>query len=166
MHHYFSIDGALHRAWLARHGGGYALLDEDDNAHPAALCLDAHGRGVLQIDGQNVDVVVALKGDVAWVHLDGDAFEVSLLDPATHLGEEAGGAAADVVRAPMPGAVIDAPKSAGDTVKEGDVIVVIESMKLETAIKAPRDGVIAEIAFTKGQSFDRDAVLVRLEALA
>ena len=38
------------------------------------------------------------------------------------------------------------------------------SMKLETAIKAPRDGVIAEIAFAKGQSFDRDAILVRLEA--
>jgi biotin carboxyl carrier protein len=66
----------------------------------------------------------------------------------------------------MPGAVIDAPKAVGDAVAEGDVIIVIESMKLETAIKAPRDGVIAEIAFGKGQSFDRDAVLVRLEAQA
>lgn len=164
MHHHFSLDGVIHRAWLAQRGADYALLDEDGASHNAALYLDAKGEGYLQFEGQNLYVVVAVHGDVAWVQLDGQAYEVSLLDPVTHLAEEAGGATADVVRAPMPGAVIDAPKAVGDAVAEGDVIIVIESMKLETAIKAPRDGVIAEIAFAKGQSFDRDAILVRLEA--
>ena len=166
MHHFFSLDGAVHRAWLTQRGDAYALLNEDGAAHEAGLYLDAKGEGYLHFEGQNIYVVVAVKGDTAWVQLDGQAYEVSLLDPVLHLGEEAGGAATDVVRAPMPGAVIDAPKAVGDAVAEGDVIVVIESMKLETAIKAPRDGVIAEIAFGKGQSFDRDAILVRLEAQA
>jgi biotin carboxyl carrier protein len=164
MHHHFSLDGAVHRAWLTQRGDSYALLNEDGASHEAGLYLDAKGEGYLHFEGQNIYVVVAVKGDTAWVQLDGQAYEVSLLDPVIHLGEEAGGVAADVVRAPMPGAVIDAPKAVGDAVAEGDVIIVIESMKLETAIKAPRDGVIAEIAFAKGQSFDRDAVLVRLEA--
>lgn len=166
MHHHFSLDGVVHRAWLTQRGDDYALLGEDGGSHAAALYLDAKGEGYLQFEGQNLYVVVAVKGDVAWVHLDGQAYEVSLLDPVLHLGEEAGGSTADVVKAPMPGAVIDVPKAVGDAVSEGDVVVVIESMKLETAIKAPRDGVIAEIGFAKGQSFDRDAILVRLEALA
>jgi biotin carboxyl carrier protein len=42
----------------------------------------------------------------------------------------------------------------------------MESMKMETAITAPRDGVIAKLGFDKGQSFERDAVLVALEPLA
>ena len=56
--------------------------------------------------------------------------------------------------------VIAVAAEPGAQVQAGDTLMVIESMKLETAIKAPRDGVVATVTFAAGQSFERDAVLV------
>ena len=53
--------------------------------------------------------------------------------------------------------------SPGDAIAQGQIIIVIESMKLETSLKAPRDGVVDEIRSLPGSSFDRDAVLVTLQ---
>jgi biotin carboxyl carrier protein len=62
----------------------------------------------------------------------------------------------------MPGVVIAVHAAEGQTVARGDTLVVIESMKLETAIKAPRDGVIATVHVAVGKTFDRAAPLVTL----
>ena len=72
----------------------------------------------------------------------------------------------DHVKAPMPGAVVSVHKAVGDTVKRGETIVTIESMKLQTALVAPRDGVIAELNRKEGESFEKDEVIARLEAAA
>jgi biotin carboxyl carrier protein len=52
--------------------------------------------------------------------------------------------------------------SAGTAVRRGDVLIVLESMKLETSLKAPRDGVVASAPLAPGATFDRGAVLVTL----
>ena len=69
----------------------------------------------------------------------------------------------DVVQAPMPGTVIAVKFKAGDPVAKGQTMMLIESMKLETAINAWRDGIIAKVHFGVGQTFDRAASLVSLE---
>ena len=62
MHHHFSLDGVVHRAWLTQRGDSYALLNEDGASHEAGLYLDAKGEGYLQFEGQNLYVVAAVKG--------------------------------------------------------------------------------------------------------
>jgi biotin carboxyl carrier protein len=62
----------------------------------------------------------------------------------------------------MPGAVVSVDKAAGEPVKRGETIVTIESMKLQTALVAPRDGVVAEILRKEGETFEKDEVIVRL----
>lgn len=81
--------------------------------------------------------------------------------------EAAGGGTAsqDDVRAPMPGTVISLKCAVGDDVQKGTEILVIESMKLQTSIKAPRDGLIAELPFAATQTFNKNDVLLRFEAL-
>ena len=66
----------------------------------------------------------------------------------------------------MPGAVISVHKAVGDRVSRGETIITIESMKLQTALPAPRDGAIAAILRAVGEVFDKDEVIVRLEATA
>jgi oxaloacetate decarboxylase alpha subunit/pyruvate carboxylase subunit B len=61
--------------------------------------------------------------------------------------------------APMPGMIVKYEKKVGDTVKEGDTIVVLEAMKMENALPAPCDGTIKAIDFDSGDSITKGAVL-------
>jgi biotin carboxyl carrier protein len=106
--------------------------------------------------------ITAADGDLLWVHLNGQTYCLEYRDAVTHLGAAA--AKAGSMRAPMPGSVIAVGVEPGDTVKAGDMVMIIESMKLETVIRAPADGVVAAVDFDVGDRFDRDAVLVSLEA--
>ena len=62
----------------------------------------------------------------------------------------------------MPGVVIAVRTEPGAAVAEGDVLVVLESMKMELAIQSPRDGVVAEVAVAAGEQIARGQVLVAL----
>ena len=63
------------------------------------------------------------------------------------------------VKAPMPGMIIKYEKNVGDTVKKGDIIVILEAMKMENALPSPADGEITAVSFASGDSVAKDAVL-------
>ena len=60
-------------------------------------------------------------------------------------------AAGEVVKSPMPGNILKINVSQGQAVKEGDVLIVLEAMKMENEIVAPKAGSVAQIAVSKGQ---------------
>ncbi len=64
------------------------------------------------------------------------------------------------VKAPMPGSILAVKASVGQAVKTGDVLVVLEAMKMENDITAPCDGTVKEIVVTKGTTVNTDDVLV------
>lgn len=66
------------------------------------------------------------------------------------------------VAAPMPGTIVSVNVSNGQSVKKGDVLVVLEAMKMENEIKAPKDGTITGVAVSKGESVDTGATLVTI----
>lgn len=82
--------------------------------------------------------------------------------PAAKPAAPAGAAGSVVVKAPMPGTVVNVVVSAGQAVKAGDDLVFIEAMKMETPVKAPQDGTVATIDVAKGESVDSGKVLVTL----
>lgn len=67
------------------------------------------------------------------------------------------------ITAPMPGVILDIKKNSGDPVKKGETILLLEAMKMENEIIAPRDGVIAQITTAKGASVETGAVLAVLQ---
>ena len=71
-------------------------------------------------------------------------------------------AAGEVVAAPMPGNILKVNVSQGQAVKAGDVLVVLEAMKMENEIMAPRDGSVAQVVVSKGAVVDTGAALVVL----
>ena len=66
------------------------------------------------------------------------------------------------VKAPMPGNILKVNVSVGQAVKEGEVLVVLEAMKMENEIMAPRAGTVAQVSVTKGSTVDTGATLVVL----
>jgi biotin carboxyl carrier protein len=68
-----------------------------------------------------------------------------------------------ILKAPMPGLVIDIPVADGDQVKEGDVLLILESMKMQNELKAPRAGTITRIQTEMNANVERNQILLVLE---
>ncbi|TRD22659.1 acetyl-CoA carboxylase biotin carboxylase subunit [Palleronia caenipelagi] len=93
---------------------------------------------------------------------DGHALTAQRLDPLAVGGTtEAGG---DVILAPMPGKVIALHVAAGDLVTAKQPLLVLEAMKMEHTLTAPRDGTVAELLAAPGDQVENGALLIRLEA--
>lgn len=73
-----------------------------------------------------------------------------------------GAAGAVSVKAPMPGNIMKVNCKVGASVKKGDVLMVLEAMKMENDICAPQDGVVASVEVAQGASVETDALLVTL----
>ncbi|HCA28622.1 MAG TPA: acetyl-CoA carboxylase biotin carboxyl carrier protein subunit, partial [Ruminococcaceae bacterium] len=68
----------------------------------------------------------------------------------------------EIVKSPMPGTIVDVKVQSGQKVKSGDVLLILEAMKMENEIMAPHDAVVGSILVTKGQSVESAAPLVSL----
>ncbi len=158
MRHAFDIGGTETEVWLSRDGAGYRLHGD---AGEARIGLAA---GRLDVDGVGEPVLVVLDGETIHVHLGGANYVLRHKDPARRFADEDDGGAGDAARAPMPGTVVRIDVAVGQPVALGDPLLVIESMKLETTIRAWHGGTVAALHVAPGQSFDRDALLVTLSA--
>lgn len=161
MRHLIELDGALHHVWLGRSNGCYTLY-LGDTSSTVSIGPGQGGGAMLVFGDERTPVVIAVDGAHVFVHFEGSSHEVLLHDPISFHEREAGSATEDAICAPMPGSVIAAPIAPGDAVVAGDTLLVIESMKLEMAVKAPRDGIVEAVSFRLGQSFERGAVLAVL----
>ena len=157
------LDGTLHEIDIVRRRP-HLVVRIDGHEHEVSVAGSyGEGRQTIEIAGTAVHFARAHASDRQFVRVDGRSFEARLLDPRS---EQSGGGGQDHVKAPMPGAVISLHKAVGDHVLRGETLITIESMKLQTALPAPRDGVIAAILRTIGEVFDKDEIIVRLEATA
>jgi len=78
---------------------------------------------------------------------------------ATPVAAPAGG---QNVNAPMPGTILDVKVSAGQTVKAGQILFILEAMKMENEILSPCDGTVGTVAVTKGQAVETGALLCNI----
>ncbi len=162
MLHVFALADLELAFHLSRRAGGYRLHFDDQTFAVALDRGSADGVHVLSFEGEPHEVLVAVDGDRVHVHLDGETFSARFLDPVERYARHAGASPDDVVEAPMPGTVVAVHVEPGHRVARGDTLMVIESMKLETAIRASRDGTIAAVHVAGGQAFERAAPLLTL----
>ncbi|MGM0585924.1 MAG: biotin carboxylase N-terminal domain-containing protein [Pseudomonadota bacterium] len=138
--HFEIVNGETTRR-LTLAGAGDALryrLDEGP-AHPVRLALH---------DGR------------ATVLIPGAAFAYALPDPIA--AAEAAAGPGDALTAPMPGLVKLVSAAPGDTVTEGQTLIVMEAMKMEHRLTAPRDGTVDELLCAEGDSVSEGAILLKL----
>ena len=95
---------------------------------------------LLTLDGVTRTALVAVDGMTTWVHVDGATWAVTAAGPQQVRGQQAGND--DVVRSPMPGAVVAVHVRTGETVEKGTPLVAVEAMKMEHVLRAPHAGTV------------------------
>jgi len=69
----------------------------------------------------------------------------------------------EAIKAPMPGMIVDIKVNNGSSVKKGDILVVLEAMKMENELVAPIDGIVAQVLVAKGASVATNDVLIIIQ---
>ena len=158
-----SVDGrAGVTVSLTRRRQEARLQRQDGRIIEAALMPAAWGF-LARADDLSEAVSVAVQQDEVLIHAFGRTWRVSVIDPAQRaLGA---GKQSDIAKAPMPGTAIAVMVKAGDAVTEGQPLVIIESMKMQTEITASRVGVVDHVGVRVGDTFPLGAALVTLAPL-
>ncbi len=143
--------------------GGF-LLDLPGGEMAANGELDEGGTLWADLDGLRVAAAVVHDGDRVTILSGGRAHRIERIDKMAlrDLDLEEGGR----VTAPLPGKIVQVQTEAGTAVKKGDALLILEAMKMEHTITAPRDAVVASIPFAPGEQVEEGAELVLFEAEA
>ncbi len=148
--------------WSAAEGlAGFRL----NRRHRAPVRLVYDGKVVeAEVPGEvEADILLGEDGEIVLFE-DGEALVFTA--PRAQFGGEAGGSSDGAVRSPMPGKIVSVSVKAGDAVTKGQALLVLEAMKMEHALTAPFDGVVAELAATTGAQVSEGITLARLEPAA
>ena len=121
----------------------------------------------LLINGRSYEAYVSESDDENdWqVLIRGDLFTASVEDEREKRLRAAAGAASGStdefnLKAPMPGLIVAVPVSEGQAVKKGDILIVLESMKMQNELKCARDGTIGRIKVKAGDNVEHNQVLI------
>ena len=169
------------------HGGARRRFDLELRGQAHALVIERlhDGATVMLLDGQRWtfearalgadrhDVTLGAERATLAVYRDGERFAVfapggsallTEIDPLAHAGDHA--AEGGRLTAPMPGKVIAFLAAAGQAVRQGEPVAVMEAMKMEHTLHAPRDGVVEELLYAVGDQVAEGGELLRLAAQA
>jgi biotin carboxyl carrier protein len=149
----FYVDAAASRgrwSFLVRESGAAAVAEpvgaEPYASYEVAVETRAAGEQVIYVDGQPVPVSVA--------------------DPRSLFGRRLPESSAEAgparILAPMPGRIVRILVKPGDVATAGQPLVVVEAMKMENELRAPRSGVVTEIRVDEGMSIEANTVLIVL----
>ncbi|WP_136634964.1 acetyl/propionyl/methylcrotonyl-CoA carboxylase subunit alpha [Pseudooceanicola onchidii] len=162
----FTIWGELTRRLTLRHSGEeieVTIASASGTDHRITLAdgttVTATHAGQWMLDGQPAPAHHREGNKITVFAGYGQGYE--LIDPLDRAAEA--GAGGNLIEAPMPGLVKSLYAKAGDTVTAGTRLAVLEAMKMEHGLLAPRDGVVAEVLVDEGAQVEAGAPLIRLE---
>ena len=130
----------------------------DDSSNKAPEKSAANNKGVkaeqysVKVDGKVYDVVVAHGGELK---------EVTLKD-SEHIPQSASVASGETLNAPLAGNIFKIKVKPGQVVNEGDVVIIMEAMKMETEVRAMHTGTIADVLVSEGDSVSTGDAMIAL----
>ncbi len=144
--------------------GKESITVGDETYHVDFMNLIERGIFSLLINNRSIEAVVEEEDEMTSVLIKGELYSVKVQDERTRRLAEARGESGDAggdlsVKSPMPGIIIATPVEEGQTVQKGDQIIILESMKMENELRAPRGGVVTRVLVNAGDTVEKDQVL-------
>lgn len=167
-----TVGGVLRTVRVARLGAGACDLDTRYGVQ-----LDDGVVHIVDASRPVPDVLSMLVQDAAWeaglvaasdgfqVELRGVRHDVEVVDPRRKALRLAGASGASGVKTAMPGRIVRVLVAKGDHVSKGQPVLVVEAMKMENELEAPRDGVVRTLLVASGDLVETGAVLLELDPL-
>ncbi len=157
----YAANDVSHPVEIERTSNGIDMQIE--GTHPdVELIATAPPRITFLYNGKIVSAAVVSEGKRRWAHFDGATF---LLNRVEEKGRDASQresraeSGSGLVTAPMPGQVRAVLANAGDAVELGQTLLLLEAMKMEIRVTAPRTGTLISLAVAQGQNVEREQVL-------
>jgi 3-methylcrotonyl-CoA carboxylase alpha subunit len=160
-HHAFELVDAGQRRQIVAHyrGGGY-LLDLPEGRSVSASARPAPGGSIdVELDGRRTRATVVHRAGELMVFAGGANYRLKLEKPMAVEDEDPSGR----LVSPLPGSVIEVLVNSGETVNKGQALMIIEAMKMEHTISAPRRGTVKQLYFSKGEQVAEGAQLLDFE---
>ncbi len=144
-----------------RDGQDYMLVIDGQNV-PLQVRQDRAGAWLVTTHQGRRKLYVAGQGDQRWIFMDGKVHSLLLPDPE-HADDEETGSGGPKLVSDMPGKVVQVLVGAEDVVTPGQVLVIMESMKMETELTAAIGGTVSAVHVVAGQVVGQGAALVDVE---
>jgi 3-methylcrotonyl-CoA carboxylase alpha subunit len=151
-------DGALVARDLRLLGPGTIAVEDGEHIARFEAVSVSGGEMRARQGGRNLRAHVARAGGAVSVLLDGRITDFALIDPLAV--ESSGGPEESRITAPMTGLVRSVPVKAGDTVAKGEILVVLEAMKMEHSLRAASDGIVEAVHCAVGDTVSDGTLLV------
>jgi biotin carboxyl carrier protein len=119
------------------------------------------------LNGRLFEAQVYVQDNTYQIYLDGRSFIVNVKDERSlrynnKFGKQSGEQAVFYLRAPMPGMVVSIAVMEGQEVKEGDVLIILESMKMQNEIHSPRSGKVLNLQVKPGDRLTQQKILMSI----
>lgn len=161
---HYQVGNEVKTVRVERTGATFAVTIGDQH-YTVAAQLGTNGRLHLSMAGERTTALVVTGGqtDLArYVWLAGESWAIPRMSELRRRQATSPAVATDSVTAPMPGQILDLLVAPGVTVAQGDPLVVLGAMKMETQIVAPHAGVVAVVGCAVGETVQRGQLLVQL----
>ncbi len=176
--------GSLHEYTVRSQGDIFDVVMEDNPVSGKTCTIRVEGnqhlveipsfeffrrRLKLTINGQVYRFRIRFEGSFMFMSFNGISRLFEIYTPREwammqYMPEKSASALDDVLLCPMPGLVVDVLVKPGERVFRGQNLVILESMKMESGVPSPIDGVVANVQIEKGQAVEADQTLIRFES--
>jgi biotin carboxyl carrier protein len=160
------VEGLVRKVQVAHERGRFEILLDGVSHSVDAVAIEPGRWSLLMADGRSHEVVIVANGreGAATVLVDGSVVPIGVRDPRGRR-DAAGAHAADGpihILAPMPGKVVRVLAAAGDPVSARQSVIVVEAMKMENELRAPRAGIVGEVLVREGALVESGTLLLTI----
>ena len=117
---------------------------------------------ILNIDGERVQVWTQTLGNEVWIHFAGKTFVKEISSHNKRRGKSSSESQKNNIIAPMPGKILAIKVKENDSISKGDLVLVMEAMKMEYSLKAPADCTVKAVNCKVGEQVNLKQLLVEL----